>query len=122
MQSKTTSLLDEIIKPDLFDGSDIHDDDTLTPDERHFEVLRRDQIIRAQEEEIERCKDEHKLRKHFLNLVFWFVVMFVVATLLIVVLSELSDKVLITLLTTTTANVIGILLIAFKWLFPSRSH
>lgn len=83
-------------------------------------MRRRDQIIREKDEEIECCKDEHNLRKRFLNYVFWFVVSFVVLTLAIVVWSDLSDKVLMTLLTTTTANIIGILLIAFKWLFPSR--
>ena len=89
MRSKISEqLLAEINKPELFDYSDPHDDITLTPEERRFEVLQRDQIIRAKDEEIERCKDEHKLRKHFLNLVFWFVVLFVIATLSIVVFSK----------------------------------
>ena len=113
-------MLEKVAAPAIPDGDDPHDDTILTPDERRFEVLRRDQIIREKEAEIERCKDEHKLRKRFLGYVFWFVVVFVVLTLAIVVWSSRSDKVLITLLTTTTANIIGILLIAFKWLFPTR--
>lgn len=117
---KPASMLEKVAAPVILDGDDFQDDAILTPDEQRFEVCRRDQIIREKDEEIERCKDEHNLRKRFLNYVFWFVVSFVVLTLAIVVWSDLSDKVLMTLLTTTTANIIGILLIAFKWLFPSR--
>ena len=115
------TMLEGVAAPIILDSDDFQDGAILTPDEQRFEVRRRDQIIREKDEEIERCKDEHKLRKRFLSRVFWFVVAFVAATLAIVVWSGLSDKVLITLLTTTTANIIGILLIAFKWLFPTRN-
>ena len=115
------TMLEDIGMPTAWDNPDADDEAILTPEEQRFEMLRRDQIIREKDAEINRCQDEHKLRKRFLNSVFWFVVGFVAVTLLIVVCSDLSDKVLITLLTTTTANVIGILLIAFKWLFPSRA-
>lgn len=119
-ENSSAVMLESIAKPELPSGDDVHDDAALTPEERRFEVQRRDQIIREKDEEIERCRDEHRLRKYFLNCVFWFVVAFVAATLAIVSLSGLSDRVLMTLLTTTTANIIGILLIAFKWLFPAR--
>ena len=96
----------------------------LTPDEQEYEIHRREQEIRAKEEELKRCQEEHSLRKLFLHFLFWFVVAFVLITLVIVAGNarwfHLHDSVLITLLTTTTCNVIGCLVIAFKWLFPVR--
>jgi hypothetical protein len=95
--------------------------------EKDFYLVRRWQRTLEKNHEISRNQDEHELRKKYLLYVFLFVVIFVVLVLVLVSIAGckcipfyLSDAVLITLLTTTTANVIGILFIAFNWLFPSR--
>lgn len=92
----------------------------LDDDEKKFEAQKREQLIRELKQNLDEQHEEHELRKLFLHLVYWFVVAFVFSTLLIVTFKKLDNSVLITLLTTTTANVIGILLIAFKWLFPCK--
>ena len=96
----------------------------LTEEEIDFEIARREQIIREKDLGIQQHKEEHSLRKLYLRCSFVFVVIFVGIVMLVLVLSScnvlrLSDSVLITLLTTTTANVLGVLFISFKWLFPS---
>ncbi|MDR2018828.1 MAG: hypothetical protein LBQ00_08205 [Syntrophobacterales bacterium] len=90
-------------------------------------IQEKEKIIQEKEkDELQRSREEHTLRKKYLQRVFLFVVIFVGLVLILVSLAGckgisfyLSDAVLITLLTTTTANIIGVLLIAFNWLFPS---
>lgn len=98
---------------------------SLTHEEAAYEVHRREQIIKEKADEIERHKEEHQLRKLFLHFVFWFVVAFVVAVMTCLVLCatgvfHLTEKVQMTLLGTTTIDIVGLLYIAFKWLFPKR--
>ena len=99
--------------------------DAMSEDEKRFEALRKEQIIREKDEELKQAKDIHGLRKWYLGLSFGFVAVFASAALTILILCgsgvlELNTTVLVTLLTTTMANVIGILAIAFKWLFPRK--
>ena len=94
-------------------------------DEAHGETCNKEIIILAQQQQLRERRDEHELRKLYLGLVFAFVVAVVAAAVFITAATgagwlDLSDAVLITLLTTTVANVIGCLFIAFHWLFPVR--
>lgn len=99
--------------------------EAMSDEEKRFENLRREQIIREKDEELKQAHDIHGLRKWYLGLSFGFVAVFAAAALTVLVLCgsgvlELNTTVLVTLLTTTMANVIGILAIAFKWLFPRK--
>ena len=78
------------------------------------------------EDENERLRDVHELRKEYIPKLFgltcvWLVV---VAVFLWKVAGGrdfyLYDNVLIALITSTTINVIGIFLIAARWLFPTQ--
>lgn len=67
--------------------------------------------------------EEHMWRKQYLRKSFYLVscvlyMTFVVVLLVGVGLIDLTDKVLITMLATTVAHVVGILAIAFHWLYP----
>lgn len=68
-------------------------------------------------------EDEHLWRKLYLQKSFYLVGTVLYLTTFIVVLVgvgviDLSDAVLITMLGTTVAHVVGILAIAFHWLYP----
>lgn len=85
------------------------------------------EALQAQEcsQRLKERTEEHDLRKRYLDLTFKFVVWVTVAALFLTLMDgigsiDLSDSVVITLLTTTIANVLGCLLIAFHWLFPNR--
>lgn len=99
--------------------------DYLLESEKSFEVERREQIIREQKQTLDERHEEHELRKRFIGNTFTLVVAVIFLSFFVTVCVgigwlSLSDGVIITMLTTTTANVIGILLIAFNWLFPKR--
>ena len=78
------------------------------------------------EDENQRLRDIHELRKEYIPKLF----VLILAWLAVVVIFlwkvaegpyfYLSDSVLITLITTTTINVLGIFLIAANWLFPKE--
>ena len=77
------------------------------------------------EQALKERRDEHELRKDFLNRVFSFATTVVFFALIMTFcvsagILHLSDTVLATLLTATIAHVLGSLYIAFKWLFPQR--
>lgn len=73
-----------------------------------------------------RDKEIHNFRKWGIICSGSFVLLFVASILRIVVFAglgvlQLSDSVLVALISSTTANVVGILYIAFKWLFPANN-
>ena len=77
------------------------------------------------EQALKERRDEHELRKSFLDRVFSFATTVVFFALIMTFcvsagILHLSDTVLVTLLTATIAHVLGSLFIAFKWLFPQR--
>lgn len=81
--------------------------------------------ITKQKEEIEGLRQDRKQRKVFSYVIFGFMCIYMVATLAIVIFSGykvlvLSDWVLITLLGTALANVIGIFNFVAKYLFHSK--
>lgn len=81
------------------------------------------------EEEKKRLKLKEKAdvlqqRKSFSGRIFALVLFYVLAVLAIIVLCgfdvlSISDAVLIALLSTTTANVVGLLVIVMKYFFPA---
>jgi hypothetical protein len=75
-------------------------------------------------ETLEGNRQDRLERKRFAQNIFWLLVTFLLCTLSIVALSglcilRLSDTVMVTLLATTTADVIGIFIFVVKYLFKS---
>lgn len=78
----------------------------------------------SRKEDLINRKQNREARRKYSIWIFWLLVGYLVVVFSILSLSackcvcfELSDSVLITLLTTTTANVIGIFIIVVKYLF-----
>ena len=68
-----------------------------------------------------------KLRKIYSKLLFWVLILWLIAILVVFVLIGrkillYADSVIIAFITTTTMNVIGIYLIVARYLFPSKSQ
>lgn len=78
------------------------------------------------EDENERLRDVHELRKEYIPRLFGLTcVWLIVVTVFLWRVAGgrdfyLYDNVLIALITSTTINVIGIFLIAARWLFPTQ--
>ena len=88
----------------------------LNVNNSQFDQLNASQILRQHE-------DEHLWRKLYLQKSFYLVGTVLYLTFFIVVLVgvgvvDLSDPILITMLGTTVAHVVGVLAIAFHWLYP----
>ena len=85
-------------------------------------------VLRAQriEEANRQHGDIYEFRKKEYTKIFWAICIYIFLILLILATNscclKLENSVLIALLTTTTANVLGILLIASKWLFPVKNN
>jgi hypothetical protein len=81
--------------------------------------------LQMQRETLEGSRQDRLERKKYATNIFWLLVAFLGATVAIVTLSGLralclSDTVIVTLLATTTADVIGIFIFVVKYLF--RPH
>lgn len=92
-------------------------------EEKSFAIERLHEEVESLKDERNRLREEHDLRKKYLRRVFWFVVLFVVSVTTIIILCatsvfSLNDNVQMTLLGTTTVDLVGLLYIAFHWLFP----
>lgn len=76
--------------------------------------------------EIENKAQDISMRRKYAEQIFTFVSLYMFGVFFILFLSgspssfRMSDSVLMTLLGTTTANVIGILVIVAKYLFPNK--
>ena len=84
--------------------------------------------LKKQKEVLEGSKQDREERKKFANKLFWFLVSFIACVFILLFLCSnkywkfvLSDTVLVALLTTTTANIIGIFIFVVKYLFYKRS-
>ena len=77
--------------------------------------------LAARKEELKGKSQDREQRRNFAQKIFWVVVFYLGVVLFIVFfngkLTEVSDTVLITLLGTTTANVISLLVYVAKYLF-----
>ena len=76
-----------------------------------------------------RDQEDHEAKKDFSVRIFWLVLIWFFVVVAITVVHgfnawdfALADSVLITLLSTTTANVIGMLIIVLNYLFKRRSE
>lgn len=83
--------------------------------------------LRKLEEELNSLKQDREERKSFANKIFWLLVAFLSASLIILSLSaieticfKLSDTILVTLLATTSADIIGIFLFVVRYLFKAN--
>lgn len=90
-------------------------------DAEHFKKIR-ELRYNAQVDALKREADEHQLRMVYLRKAFYLAGFIVSITMSIIITKaigacDISDAVLITLATTTVANVNGILIIAFYWLY-----
>lgn len=113
------------ISPNLADESIEKDASTLSDKEESLELQRLSLIVREQAARLQHREEEHKLRKKYLRNIFIFIIAFVAIVMAMLYLCaagyiHLANNVLITLLSTTTADIIGLLYIAFKWLFPIK--
>jgi len=78
------------------------------------------------EDENERLRDVHELRKEYIPKLFGLTCIWLVVVTVFLWRAAggrdfyLYDNVLIALITSTTINVIGIFLIAARWLFPTQ--
>lgn len=91
-----------------------------TPTELVMEIQRKK--IERQSEEIENIKQDRSQRKIFSYCIFAFMCLYMAASLTIVFMCglevmSLKESILITLLTTTLANVIGVFNFVAKYLF-----
>jgi hypothetical protein len=86
--------------------------------------LRRTEL-KIRQEELESNIQDRKERKNYANKIFILLAIFMSTTILIIgasmfCFSKLSDIVLVTLLTTTSANVISIFAIVVRYLFRQK--
>jgi hypothetical protein len=84
--------------------------------------------LRLKQEELTGNSQDRTARKEFANKIFYLLLVFLGITLLIVIAAgiipiafSLSDTILITLLATTSANVIGIFIFVVKYIFKANT-
>lgn len=80
---------------------------------------------KAREEDIVNQKQNRELRKKYAGKLFWMICVWLTLIIGILVFQgvriiHLSNSVLITLITTTTANVAAFFLVVTKYLFPNK--
>ena len=99
----------------------------LTETETNFELQRREQIIREKDIALEKLKlelrtleQEGAARWVVLVILVGYVFVWSVFTWGTLWFSTFSDAILITLLSTTLGQVLGLTAIALRWLFPPR--
>ncbi|MDR3189274.1 MAG: hypothetical protein LBT94_08865 [Prevotellaceae bacterium] len=89
-------------------------------------LTKEDIELEKKKEELEGSKQDRMERKRYALYIFWLLAAFLFVTLSIVVLSgvcvlALSEAVIITLLATTTADVIGIFIFVVRYLFNNAN-
>ena len=133
-QHELTDLLGE--QTELQPSVRMVDLESLSDEERDAEIASKEQVarfnLRAKNQTLRQLKEEHELRKKFMPFVYWLVVGVIGSTIFLLLVTGivnacgkifLSDKVLITLLTATVADILGIFYIAIRWLYPKQpSH
>ncbi len=82
--------------------------------------------VEALKQELKEAQDTHELRLGYAGRIFWLVCAWLVCVAIAVFMSgfslwnfNLSDKVLITFITSTTINVVGLFVVVAKWMFPN---
>ena len=104
---------------------------THAPDSFSFDELQNNEL-RKLNEELKDLKQDRDERKSYASKLYWLVLVWLVVILLIIIFQglqslpgapfyfKLSDKVLITLITTTTANVAAFFLVVVRYLFRQK--
>ena len=98
---------------------------TSSSGEKNFSEREKEIQLEQRREELEGIKQDRKQRGAFSMRIFLFVCVYMVLALAILCLSggcvfEISDTVLIAMLTTTTANVIGLFVVVANYLFHHK--
>jgi hypothetical protein len=77
---------------------------------------------------LKETEDTHKLRLDYTKRIFWLICIWLICVAASIFMSgfpwfgfKLSDKVLITFITSTTISVLGIFVIVAKWMFPNNN-
>lgn len=111
--------MDKPPSPNVKEREDLAEDEFT--DEHYRQVIEK---LRQENKNLEATRD---LRKQYATCIFKFLVLWSIALLIILVMCgfnflsyKLSDNVLMTLIGGTTANVIGLVLVIAKGLFPSN--
>lgn len=101
------------------------DDEEMLRKEAEIDALQTENDIRK--EELKGRIQDREQRKEFAIKIYHFLCFYLSSVLFLVVLSatplikfELTEGIIITLLTTTTANIIGIFILVVKYLFATR--
>ena len=78
------------------------------------------------QQEFDQLSDNHDLRLSYTGKIFWLVAAWLTCVVICVLLSgfngwgfKLSDTVMISFITSTTINVVGLFVLVAKWMFPS---
>jgi hypothetical protein len=102
-------------------------DDEIKDEERFFEKGQRDYEQEIKDAELVSLKQDIDLRRKFAWAGYWMNIGWLVAILLIIVSAGfhfyrfgLPDSVLLALIGTTTANVLGVLYIVMRYLFDTK--
>ena len=90
-----------------------------------YERREKELTLKLKDEQLQGQKQDREQRRQFAEKIFWVVVAYLAAVIIIVILNGFkvlctSDPVHITLLGTTTANVITLLVIVAKYLFHAK--
>ncbi len=80
-------------------------------------------------QELKESQDTHELRLGYAGRIFWLVCAWLFCVVIAVFMSgyssnefNLSDKVLITFITSTTITVVGLFVVVAKWMFPNNGN
>ncbi|WP_420589220.1 hypothetical protein [Bacterioplanoides sp.] len=108
-------------KPDNLTRQEYED---LELQEKAYQQAIKDNELASAKQRLKQRKKEHKQRVSYASKIFWLSLSWLAAVTAITVASgvrclpfELSDTVLVTLLTTTTATVLGLFITVLRFLF-----
>lgn len=101
----------------------VEQNNAVTPSD--FERQDKTLDLQLKREQLQSQEQDRKQRGQFAKKIFWVVVIYIFAVIVIVILNganvlRTSDSVNITLLGTTTANVISLFVIVAKYLFHAK--
>lgn len=114
-----------LIKNQLIDDSKvtkIKQQDQIETEKHNSSIKLEQQKITHQSEIHELDVKKYKFAKNVYIILMIAVVVYIIVVLSISIFSSEIDKhIIITMLSTTTANIIGVFMIASKWLFYNKS-
>ena len=121
-QLSLTEFLDKINEVAERQAATVQPDDTLaaTAEKNHYDV-------EAIKQHVKELVETHDLRKAYLPRLFWMIVSWLIVVVLFVLAASikwitLSDSVLIAFITSTTVSVLGLFIVAARWLFPQSGN